>query len=79
MAPKRQHHLGGTRFGRLLVLRETDPYICVTPGTKSRQWKCVCDCGSIVDVRQGHLLSSKSRSCGCLKGRDKNGLFCKAV
>ncbi len=79
MAPKIQHHLGGTVFGRLLVLRETDPYACVSTGTKSRQWKCVCDCGNIVDVRQSNLLSGKTKSCGCLKRRDANGLFCKAL
>ena len=75
---KRKHHLGGTIFGRLLVLRETDPYVCVSAGTKVRQWKCVCSCNNVVDVRQANLLDGKTKSCGCLKRRNNvSGKYCR--
>ena len=61
----------GQRFGRLRIIAETDPYICVKAGTKARQYKCLCDCGKIVDVRLYNLQIGKTRSCGCL--RRKNG------
>lgn len=29
-------------------------------------WKCQCQCGKIIEVSSGHLLSNHTRSCGCL-------------
>ena len=30
-------------------------------------WKCVCDCGSVVNVRAATLLNGDTKSCGCIK------------
>jgi len=60
-------NLQGQRFGKLAVIKETDPYVCVSMGAKERQWECKCDCGNIVKVRQANLRIGKTRSCGCLK------------
>lgn len=52
-----------TRFGRLTV---TGPG--ARQGVRGRPtWDCVCDCGARVTVRQDHLRSGASQSCGCLK------------
>jgi len=53
--------LTGQKFGRLTVLEDVGR-------AKSKQviWKCLCDCGNIVDVISGHLQSGITKSCGCL-------------
>lgn len=30
-------------------------------------WLCQCQCGTIKTVRSDHLVSGKTRSCGCLR------------
>ena len=50
------------KFGKLLVLEET----------KDRQygkvvWKCQCDCGNIIYLHTGRLISGNDISCGCIK------------
>ena len=52
-------NLTGNRFGLLIVkeIFQRCPII----------WTCQCDCGTIVQVRSGHLKIGKTRSCGCLR------------
>lgn len=54
--------LENQRFSRWLVLKEAD---------KNKQgkimWKCLCDCGTVRNVRMSDLRNGKSKSCGCLK------------
>jgi hypothetical protein len=53
--------LRGCRFGRLIALRYT--------GRKYRTvriWRCLCDCGAVVDVKAIHLTKGTTKSCGCL-------------
>lgn len=53
--------LAGRRFGALQVTaydRHQD--------RKWHFWRCQCDCGALVAVRQDSLLRGGSRSCGCL-------------
>lgn len=52
--------LVGQRFERLLVLFESERR------GAHRYWFCQCDCGNEKVVRHGHLLSGRTRSCGCL-------------
>lgn len=52
--------LTGRRFGRWLVLEETDERKC-----GSVMWLCKCDCGTIKTVSSNSLLTGKSLSCGC--------------
>lgn len=61
----------GKRFGRLLVISESDKR------TKSRGmcWVCKCDCGAIKTVASQHLIRGLVMSCGCYakeKNREKN-------
>lgn len=51
--------LTGQTFGRLVVIGESERI-------KGRRiWKCRCDCGLSIDVRQDSLNSGNTTSCGC--------------
>ena len=51
----------GERFGRLVI---------IGPGVRSVngrfRWKCLCDCGELINVRLNNLTSGRTKSCGCL-------------
>jgi len=55
----------GQRFGQLI------PYVyypgITSPGTRFGKWRCLCDCGTIVDVASGELRQHKTTSCGCTR------------
>ena len=53
--------LTGRRFGRWTVLSR------VTTNVKATIWRCRCDCGTIANVRGGHLCDGSTLSCGCYK------------
>lgn len=60
--------LTGNRFGKLVVLgKSVDKNKDAKPGRF--YWKCKCDCGNVIDVREDSLLSTSrsARSCGCLR------------
>lgn len=69
----------GDRFGRLLVLEETDER-----RRRGRVFRCLCDCGNETLVQAGNL-KAKTRSCGCARnskppdptkhGHAKNGAW----
>jgi len=54
--------LTGQRFGRLVVLYESEE----RKGGRVT-WHCRCDCGNEVDIRGGDLTSGRTTSCGCYK------------
>ena len=51
------HSLVGRRVGKLVVLE----YL---PGSR---YKCLCDCGNVVEVKTDKLSHGLTRSCGCLR------------
>lgn len=51
----------GMKFGRLLVIRFS------RRDQKNSFWYCLCECGSIKEVRRGHLARGNTKSCGCLQ------------
>lgn len=53
----------GDRFGKLVTIKLGEP----GKGRRKR-WLCRCDCGSVLLVRQDHMLSGNTRSCGCSSG-----------
>lgn len=61
---KNRVDLKGERFGRLLVIEESDPIIYES-GHKERMWRCKCDCGNETVVRHGCLQRGHTTSCGC--------------
>ncbi|MBE6559930.1 MAG: hypothetical protein E7662_02290 [Ruminococcaceae bacterium] len=52
----------GERFGRLVTLEPTEKR-----AAGSVVWKCLCDCGTIVEARATLLKNGHIKSCGCLK------------
>ena len=51
----------GERFGRLLIIGRGERSV-----NGRFRWKCLCDCGEIINVRLNNLTSGRTRSCGCL-------------
>lgn len=51
--------LTGQRFGRWTVIEKAE--------SKNRAvyWKCICDCGTVKDVKAASLRNGDSKSCGC--------------
>lgn len=62
--------LTGKRFERLLVLERDFDYASKNKLSKfadlQTYWECKCDCGAIVTVASGKLVSKHTKSCGCL-------------
>lgn len=56
------------KFNKLLVLERANNI-----GRKTA-WKCQCDCGNMIVVTGDQLKNGKTKSCGCLKGKDLIGL-----
>lgn len=58
----------GKRFGSLVVVGPAAPYI--TPKGKAyARLMCKCDCGTICTKDKNHVVSGRTRSCGCLHYR----------
>ena len=49
----------GQTFSRLHVLEQ------VESTNKNKKWKCICDCGSVVNVFHSSLTTGHTKSCGC--------------
>jgi len=54
--------LTGKRYGRWTVIEERG-----RSKNGNVLWKCICDCGNIVEVLSVSLRNNLSKSCGCLK------------
>jgi hypothetical protein len=55
----------GTRFGRLVVIGDSEPHI-MPNGTKQSRWLCQCDCGETTVSVPSIMKSGTKQSCGCL-------------
>lgn len=53
--------LTGQRFGRLVVVRDSEKR-----SAGAVVWECRCDCGNVVFVRRNSLTDGETKSCGCL-------------
>lgn len=56
----------GTRFGRLIVVKDLGMLTCKSGTYKKHLYGCKCDCGKEVRVHRGNLLRGITQSCGCL-------------
>lgn len=60
-----KRNLIGMKFGKLTVTNDLgSEYIS---GRKRTFCLCVCDCGSVIKVRQENLVSGNTKSCGCFQ------------
>lgn len=64
---QRTEDLTGQRFGRWIVLGQTDTRYSASGKTRSIMWLCQCDCGTIKPVGARALKTGMSTSCGCLQ------------
>lgn len=55
----------GTKLGRLTIIGIGKPYI-QSNGYRLSASICRCDCGAVVTVRNSHLKTGNTASCGCL-------------
>lgn len=58
--------LTGQRFGRLVVLHRVENRVFNNGYTKV-QWRCLCDCGTELDVLSNAMLTGNTTSCGCFR------------
>lgn len=58
--------ISGKRFGRLVAIEYAGKITSEISPTTISLWKCKCDCGNQITVRYPALISSNTRSCGCL-------------
>ena len=59
----------GQKFGRLT------PIELVETSDARTRWKCLCDCGRVVEVNRRDMRPGKTQSCGCLqRERSRNAL-----
>lgn len=61
-----KYDLVGKKFGRLTVI-EREYYRKNNDKKGGTYWKCKCDCGQYVIVKQNCLLQNQTKSCGCLR------------
>jgi hypothetical protein len=58
---KLHNNLIDKKFGRLLVIEKTNKRI-----NRNVVWKCLCDCGNIIEVKGASLSIKNTKSCGCI-------------
>lgn len=56
----------GQRFGRLVVIAESDSIYYPKTKRYNTAWLCECDCGNTKIVLTTCLIRGKTKSCGCL-------------
>lgn len=56
----------GKRFERLTVIKQVDDYVSKS-GRAHKRFLCVCDCGTQKEFLKEHLVSGRTKSCGCLR------------
>lgn len=67
-APKRLDavtDLSARRFGHLTVMKPCGLRYASSGKNMGMYWECLCDCGAVLDVQAGNLLSGSSRCRTC--------------
>lgn len=63
---KARKDLTKKEFDKLTVIEQAEDYVS-PKGEHHAQWKCRCECGNYIIVRQKGLISGETKSCGCLQ------------
>ena len=74
MGRTRKNDITGQRFGKLVVLKEVEPYRDSKGNIKTSKWLCKCDCGNETIAYKNCLCSGDKLSCGCLVKNKKINL-----
>lgn len=72
--------LTGNRYGKLTVIRESEPKVRKDRKSVKRVWECKCDCGKTTFVIHELLVGGHTKSCGCMsyrKPKDPNAITIK--
>lgn len=56
------HDIKGQKFGRWTAIELTDN----RSASGDAMWKCLCECGTVREVKKSALNNGTSKSCGCL-------------
>ena len=56
----------GEKYGKLTAIK-----IIGRAVNKNLIWECLCDCGNLINVPTGSLVTGNTRSCGCLLSESK--------
>lgn len=68
--------LTNKKFGKLIaiepILNKKDECYLNQSG-RSLFWLCKCECGNIIKVSANHLTQGRSKSCGCMMGKESQG------
>lgn len=77
----KSQNLNGEKFGKLLVLKETEERLKTVNGRTrhSKTYLCKCDCGNEILAVGSDLVNNIKQSCGCIKigGKNKKDLVGK--
>lgn len=66
----RKINLENQKFGKLVVIKRSGTKTNAD-GSKKALWLCKCDCGNYTEVITNNLKSGKTKSCGCVRNKDK--------
>lgn len=69
-AEKDYSFLIGNTYGHLTVLERSEPVVKPS-GKKEKAYRCICDCGNVVDVAAWAIASGHKTSCGHMKEPSK--------
>ena len=65
--------LTGIRFGRLLVTNQVG-WKPTSNGKRLSVWRCICDCGQLLEKPKPYLTSGDTKSCGCMRSEVTSNL-----
>lgn len=63
---KSSKNLVGQQFGRLTVIERAEEDYINPSGNRVTKYRCLCECGNVVDVVGTSLTMGYTNSCGCL-------------
>jgi len=54
-------------------LQPKEFYYKESRGGERRMWKCLCDCGNMIDREESTIIRNLTQSCGCMHPRNTTG------
>lgn len=63
---KVRNSLIGQKFGKLIVIEQTEDYISET-NIHRPMWVCRCECGKTIKTSGDNLKTGHTKSCGCIR------------